>query len=298
MIWLFYVYTDFLICFQTIIDFVDKAPISFITWEFDPTTGKLLHFGFFYRKIFRRIGKILYSYHKNRQFCGDVIGQMMVCQNLDVFHPYGGVKRPSDFAEGKKTDIRHFRWLLALVVKKFFQNDYEESCSPFFKLIFSEVFLHRDVLRHNFMFQYFHPVLYGNKQKFKFIHALKNFADHNRGMFYKENGGLQNIAYGFQMWWTRIAEDKEETKETMLGAVYYYEETQAYENRPNTLLTYIRNLQEHFMKGIKTKNERIRSQNEQNREENIRRKAVNDELQYKKRGHGYEFFHFLFRYLS
>ena len=61
------------------------------------------------------------------------------------------------------------------------------------------------------------------------------------------------------MWWTRIAEDKEETKETMLGAVYYYEETQAYENRPNTLLTYIRNLQEHFMKGIETKNERIRS---------------------------------------
>ena len=86
----FYVYIDFLICFQTIVDFLDKALIGCITWEFDPTTGKVLHFGFFYCKIFRRIGKILYSYHKNRQFCGDVISRMMVSQNLDVFHPYDG----------------------------------------------------------------------------------------------------------------------------------------------------------------------------------------------------------------
>lgn len=136
------------------------------------------------------------------------------------------------------------------------------------------------------MFQYFHPTLYGNKHKFNFIHALKNFADHNRGLFYKENGGLQDKAYGFQSWWTRIAKDEEETKETMLGAVYYFEETQVYEGRPNTLLTYIRNVQEHFMKGMETKNERIRNQNELNREENRRRKEYNDSLEYKTRGHG------------
>ena len=115
---------------------------------------------------------------------------MMVSQNLDVCHPYDGVSRFSNFAEEKKTDIRHFRWLLALVVKKCFPNDYEESCSPFFKLIFSEMYLHQEVLKHNFMFQYFNPALYSNKHKFNFIHALKNFANHNKDLYYKENSGL------------------------------------------------------------------------------------------------------------
>ena len=78
------------------------------------------------------------------------------------------------------------------------------------------------------MFQYFHPTPYDNNlHKFNFIHALKNFTDHNKGLFYKENSGLQNNAYWFQTLWIRIADDKEETKETMLGAVYYSEETQA-----------------------------------------------------------------------
>nr|POE99630.1 hypothetical protein CFP56_18963 [Quercus suber] len=85
-----------------IVDFLDKAPICCITWEFDPTLEKVLHFGFFYRKIFRRVRKILYSYHKNHQFCGDVLSRMMVSQNLDVFHPYDGVRRFSDFAKGRK----------------------------------------------------------------------------------------------------------------------------------------------------------------------------------------------------
>ena len=133
---IFNVYIDFIIFFLTIVDFLDKAPIGCITWEFNPTTRKVLHFGFFYRKIFQRIGNILYSYHKNRQFCDNVIGQMMVSQNLDVYHPYDGVSRFSDFAKETKTDIRHFRWLLALMVKKCFPNDYEESCLPFFQTNF------------------------------------------------------------------------------------------------------------------------------------------------------------------
>ena len=153
-------------------------------------TRKVLHFGFFYRKIFQCIGNILYSYHKNRQFCGDVIGRMMVSQNLNVCHPYDGVSRFSNFAKEKKTDIRHFCWLLALVVKKCFPNDQEESCTPFFKLIFSELYLYQEVLTHNFMFQYFNPALYSNKHKFIFLHALKNFADRNKDLYYKENSGL------------------------------------------------------------------------------------------------------------
>ena len=40
------------------------------------------------------------------------------------------------------------------------------------------------------MFQYFNPALYSNKHKFNFIHALKNFANHNKDLYYKENSGL------------------------------------------------------------------------------------------------------------
>ena len=51
--------------------------------------------------------------------------------------------------------------------------------------------------------------------------------------------------------------------------------------------TFIRNLQEHLMKGMQTKNERIYNQNETNRMENRKKKKeINDELEYKKRDYG------------
>ena len=40
------------------------------------------------------------------------------------------------------------------------------------------------------------------------------------------------------------------------------------------------------MKGMQMKNKRIYNQNETNRMENKKRKEINDELEYKKRGHG------------
>lgn len=40
------------------------------------------------------------------------------------------------------------------------------------------------------------------------------------------------------------------------------------------------------MKGMQMKNKRIYNRNETNRMENKKRKEINDELEYKKRGHG------------
>ncbi|KAK9988135.1 hypothetical protein SO802_028374 [Lithocarpus litseifolius] len=80
-----------------------KAAEEFIVWEIDVTTGKVLYFGYFYRKIFRGVGKILYSFHKKGEFSGNVINRMRVSQNLKVNHLYDGVKSPSDFAAGKKS---------------------------------------------------------------------------------------------------------------------------------------------------------------------------------------------------
>ena len=52
------------------------------------------------------------------------------------------------------------------------------------------MYLHQEVLKHNFMFQYFNLALYSNRHKLNFIHALKNFADRNKDLYYKENSGL------------------------------------------------------------------------------------------------------------
>lgn len=265
-----------------------ESAAEFITWEYDVTTGKVLHFGYFYRKIFRGVGKILYSFHKNGEFSGNVISRMRVSQNLKVNHPYHGVKSSSDFSAGKKADIRHFRWLLARVVKKCFPANYEERLSCYFKTIFSEVFLHQEVLKHNYMFQYFNPVLFNKKHKFQFIHALENIAARKPHSYYVKNTGLNNENYGFEKWWLRIKDDNEETDETMMGAVYYYERKQdkVYEDRPNSLLSFLRNFQEHFMSGLQTKNERISNKNEENSNENVRRKLFNIRLERQKMGHG------------
>ncbi|KAK9988136.1 hypothetical protein SO802_028375 [Lithocarpus litseifolius] len=177
---------------------------------------------------------------------------MRVSQNLKVNHPYHGAKSPSDFAAEKKANIWHFRWLLARVVKKRFPTDYEERLSCYFKSIFSEVFLHQEVLKHNYMFQYFKPVLFNRMHKFQFIHALENIAALHPHSYHVNYAGLNNMDYGFENWWLRIQDDNEETKETMMSAVYYYEDKhdKVYEERPNSLLSFLRNLQEHFMSGM------------------------------------------------
>ena len=76
-------------------------------WEFDVTMGNILHFEYFYRKIYRGVGKILYSFHKKGEFSNNVINRMRVSRDLKVIHPFPGVKSPSDFSAGKKADIWH-----------------------------------------------------------------------------------------------------------------------------------------------------------------------------------------------
>ena len=87
---------------------------EFITWEFDVTMEKVLHFGYFYRKIYRDVGKILYSFHKKSEFSGNVINRLRVSRDLNVTHTFLRVKSLSDFSVGKKADIRHLNGWVTL----------------------------------------------------------------------------------------------------------------------------------------------------------------------------------------
>ena len=71
------------------------------------------------------------------------------------------------------------------------------------------------------MFQYFNLALYSNKHKFNIIHALNKFANRNKDLYYKKNSELQNKAYGFQMWWIRIADDKEVERNNVGSCVLF-----------------------------------------------------------------------------
>ena len=81
------------------------------------------------------------SYNKKNHFSGNVIGRMTILSDLHVHHPLSKVKQPKHSKEGRITNILHFRWLAAMVIKKCFQ-DYEGILSKSFTLGFSEIFIH------------------------------------------------------------------------------------------------------------------------------------------------------------
>lgn len=65
------------------------------------------------------------------------------------------------------------------------------------RIILDTLNLLRENLKHNFIFQYFNSTLYSDKHKFNVVHALKNFVNYNRDLYYKKNSGLQHKAYEF-----------------------------------------------------------------------------------------------------
>lgn len=75
--------------------------------------------------------------------------------------------------KGRK-HISHFHWLLALVDKKCFPNNYKKSCSLFSNKNFQIASLPRGSKTQLYV-PIFQPYLYNNRHKFNFIHALKNF---------------------------------------------------------------------------------------------------------------------------
>lgn len=137
---------------------------------------------------------------------------MTILSDLHVHHPLSKVKQPKHSKEGRITNILHFRWLAAMVIKKCFQ-DYEGILSKSFTLGFSEIFIHLEGQKHYYMLQYHHPIFYNNKEKYKIIHAFKDLRKQNPYTFLRYLG-VEKIVYGFETWWSRLSD---KTNEIMLG---------------------------------------------------------------------------------
>ncbi|XP_030944587.1 uncharacterized protein LOC115969154 isoform X2 [Quercus lobata] len=268
------------------LDFLEKIPPAKVTWEFD-NMNKVLHFGQYFRKIFMGIADILYSYHKSNLFSGDVIGRMRIHNDLRITHPYtpantshndyldGRSRKMKKDLDGRKVDIIHFRWLVAKVVRKFCGEDYESHLSKYFKLCFSELFLHSDGLERYYMFQYYHPVFYNDGDKYKLVHVLADLRKRDV-RYFTQYFGLHDPEYGYHCWWSSLAK---ENHESMLGGVYLYKDNKiaAYDNNSNSLPIFLRNCHEHFTEGTETKNKKNVKLNRQIEEEN---KKVRKKMSY------------------
>lgn len=268
--------------YQSFLDFLEQISPTKVTWQLD-STNKALHFGPLFRTIFMGIADILYSYHKRNLFSGDVIGRMRIHYDLRVTHPYTPANTSHKDLDGRKVDIIHFRWLVAKVVRKCFGEDYESHLSQYFKLCFSELFLHPNGLKRYYMFQYYHPVFYNDGDKYKLVHVLPDLRKRDVPYF-TQYFGLHNPEYGYHCWGSSLAKENDES---MLGGVYLYNDNKiaVYDNNSNSLPIFLRNCHEHYTGGTETKNRRIIERNQRIEKENweiqIKNKKVQQRMRYR-----------------
>ena len=274
--------------YQSLLDFLEQISPDKVTWQVD-NMNLVLHFGPVFRIIFMGIADILYSYHKSDLFSGDVIGRMMIHNDLHITHPYspantshndyldGRSKKKKKDLDGRKVDIIHFRWLVAKVVRKFFGEDYESHLSKYFKLFFSELFLHSDGLERYYMFQYYNPVFYNDEDKYKLVHVLADLRKRDV-QYFTQHFWLHDPNYGYYRWWSSLAEENDES---MLGGVYLYKDNNiaAYDNNSNSLPIFLRNCHEHYTGGTETKNRKIIELNQQIEKENRKIQIRNEKVQ-------------------
>lgn len=262
--------------YQSFLDFLEQISPTEVTWQVD-STNKVLHFGPLFRTIFMGIADILYSYHKRNLFSGDVIGRMRIHYGLRITHPYTPANTSHNDLNGRKVDIIHFRWLVAKVVRKCFGKDYESHLSQYFKLCFSELFLHLNGLKRYYMFQYYHPVFYNDGDKYKLVHVLLDLRKRDVPYF-TQYFGLHDLEYGYHCWWSSLAKENDES---ILGGVYLYKDNKivVYDNNSNSLPIFLRNCHEHYTGGTETKNRRIIECNQQNKKENWKIQIRNEKVQ-------------------
>ena len=123
------------------------------------------------------------------------------------------------------------------------------------------------------MFQYYHPVFYNDEDKYKLVHVLRDLRKRDVPYF-RDYFGLHDPEYDYHRWWSSLA--KENDDESMLGAVYLYENNRiaVYDEKSNSLPIFLRNCHEHYTGGTETRNwRRIIERNQQNRQ--VRQKMSN-----------------------
>ena len=202
----------------------------------------IVQFGYGGRRFLWRIGKIAFAFHRKNQFSGDLLHRIRIKGDGRVTHEYPEMNEESDSNfRGRKTDIIHFRWMVAQVVKK---KPHNTALSKKFELFFSDLFLHEEGVKEYYRYQLLHPIFFGGREKYIFIHALKDLHDRSDSFFLRKLG-MHNREYGIKNWWRPLKKTN-----TMLGRVLHFRKKyfeQVYKKNPNSITLFIRHLHEHFI---------------------------------------------------
>ena len=67
-------------------------------------------------RVLWRIAKLAFVYHEENKSFGDLFCQIRIKEDGHVFNEYFELDEDSNLS-GRKTDIIHFRWMIAQVVK-------------------------------------------------------------------------------------------------------------------------------------------------------------------------------------
>lgn len=165
------------------------------------------------------------------------MGRVRILKDWNVSYPYPiqAQTQTKTLDEGQRTDVKHFRRMVALIIKKC-HPDYRTQLPITFKLFFSKNFL----LEH-YTLQFLHPLFYGSNERLHFIHLIqeyKNKVSESYDLF-----NLNEEQYGIYNWIATVVD----SKDGFLNEVLNHEnDLQAYKaGKATTLPRFVRNLHNH-----------------------------------------------------
>lgn len=212
--------------------------------------GEIISFDSEGRKMFLGIAHIVISFHEKKRFSGNLVRRIRILHDLNVTHESPPQEDEQAFENGgQKSDIDHFRWMVAAVVRTAFPKHYRHMTSSQFRLFFSEIFTVQEGLKYYFVSQLYHPIFFNSSDRCNLIRTMRDLYNLNR---YEFKNHFELRSYGFQFWWDRLYRQKRIRYARDYQRVLNYGSnfnSLYYERNGFALPLYIRNVHEHFQQG-------------------------------------------------
>ena len=185
--------------------FLKRVP-SLDLWE-RGIDGAIVNFSNIGGYVFLSMGKILVHYFRIRKFTGDLMGRIQIRNDLTVSFTSPLMEEndsENSLENGLKTDILHFRHMIAQVILKSLGQDFEQKLSASFKLFFSELFLRYEDL---YVLQYCHPIFFNPSERLSFIHLILDYTEENNGSFKWIAPHFDDVNFSFHNWQNKVPDD-------------------------------------------------------------------------------------------
>ena len=230
-------------------------------WKF--VQGEIIGFESEGRKMFLGIAKIVISFHEKKMFSGNLLGRLRILPDLNVTHKSSPQGDEQAFENGgQRSDIDHFRWMVAAVVRTAFPHCGHGLLSVIlsqnFLLFFSEIFTHKEGLKYYFVSQLYHPIFFNSSDRCNLIRMMRDLFNLNRRLF-RSHFTLNSYGDRYSSWWSKIQPPRWHSRNSNTrysGAfhdVLHYNGNfdSLYKNSNGFALPlYIRNVHEHFCQKV------------------------------------------------